>query len=229
MHWVPHTLTDEQKGKRAQLAGSMLAELEMHRASNFHFLYTGDESWLFYHYDQQHMWAASWEEVDDLERPSHHQKKTMLTVFFNGTGQFFMNLMPPREKMNSKYFEREIIQNLGILCYPNRRQPHARQATLHFDNAPIHNTKLVSGSLDLLGFKRLDHPPYSPDLAPCDFFLFGYVKERLNGCSFESADELFQAVEEVIRGIPPEMLAAVFDEWLSRLATCRDSGGEYCE
>jgi histone-lysine N-methyltransferase SETMAR len=229
MRWVPHTLTVEQKAKRAQLAGSMLSELEMHRASNFHFIYTGDESWLFYHYDQQRMWVASWEDVEEIERPSNHQKKTMLTVFFNGSGQFMMNLLPAREKMNSKYFEKEIIQTLGASCYPNGLQAPGSQVTLHFDNAPIHNTKLVSDSLEFLGFNRLDHPPYSPDLAPCDFFLFGYVKEKLIGSAFDSPDDLFSAVEEIILGISPQVLVNVFNEWLLRLATCRDSGGEYVE
>jgi hypothetical protein len=42
------------------------------------------------------------------------------------------------------------------------------------------------------------HPPYSPDLAPSNFFLFGYVKERLKGMVFPSYGELLDAIGEVI-------------------------------
>jgi histone-lysine N-methyltransferase SETMAR len=50
------------------------------------------------------------------------------------------------------------------------------KTTLHFDNAPIHNTKAVMGQLEQSELKRMDHPTYSPDLAPCDFFRFGSMK-----------------------------------------------------
>jgi hypothetical protein len=67
-------------------AGSALQTLEKHAASNFHFLWTGDESWMLNEYDHETVWAASREEVDELGRPTHYHGKTMATAFFNGTG-----------------------------------------------------------------------------------------------------------------------------------------------
>jgi transcriptional regulator with AAA-type ATPase domain len=49
--------------------------------------------------------------------------------------------------------------------------------------------------------KRPPHPPYSPDLAPSDFYLFGYVKGCFAGHSFESEDALFEAVRGILDGI----------------------------
>jgi hypothetical protein len=49
--------------------------------------------------------------------------------------------------------------------------------------------------------KSAPHPPYSPNLAPSDFYLFGYVKRCLVGLSFEDADQLLSAVEGVLEGI----------------------------
>jgi hypothetical protein len=51
------------------------------------------------------------------------------------------------------------------------------------------------------GLERAIHPPYSPDLAPSDFYLFTHVKHCLRGQSFETADELFLAFDAVLRGI----------------------------
>jgi hypothetical protein len=49
--------------------------------------------------------------------------------------------------------------------------------------------------------KSAPHPPYSSDLAPSDFYLFGYVKRCLAGLSFEDADQLLAEVESVPEGI----------------------------
>jgi hypothetical protein len=49
--------------------------------------------------------------------------------------------------------------------------------------------------------KSAPHPPYSPDLGPSDFYLFGYVKRCLAGISFKDADQLLAAVKGVPEGI----------------------------
>jgi hypothetical protein len=49
--------------------------------------------------------------------------------------------------------------------------------------------------------KLAPHPPYSPNLAPSDFYLFGYVKRCLAGLSFEDTDQLLAAVEGILEGI----------------------------
>ena len=51
----------------------------------------------------------------------------------------------------------------------------------HWDNAPVHTAKAVKTFLDKKGIKMLDHHPYSPDLAPADFFLFPTLKRELAG------------------------------------------------
>jgi hypothetical protein len=45
--------------------------------------------------------------------------------------------------------------------------------------------------------KRAPHPPYSPDLAPCDFYLFRHIKSRLAGASFEEPDQFLQATDAI--------------------------------
>jgi hypothetical protein len=49
--------------------------------------------------------------------------------------------------------------------------------------------------------ERMEHPPYSPDLAPCDFFLIGYVKGRLVGKDYETPEDLFCEVTNIIQSI----------------------------
>ena len=70
----------------------------------------------------------------------------------------------------------------------------------HFqpDNAPVHNSILVTDYLKNMGIKTVPHPPYSPDLAPCDFWLFPKLKEKLTGCRYETIEETKEAVTKVI-------------------------------
>ena len=46
--------------------------------------------------------------------------------------------------------------------------------------------------------KTVPHRPYSPDLAPCDFWLFPKLKENLRGCRYETIEEMKEAVTKVI-------------------------------
>jgi hypothetical protein len=61
------------------------------------------------------------------------------------------------------------------------------------------------------GLRLAPHPLYSPSLAPSDFFLLGYVKERLKGMLFPSHEELLGAIGEVVTSIESETLTAVLN------------------
>jgi hypothetical protein len=71
------------------------------------------------------------------------------------------------------------------------------------------------------------HPPYSPDLAPLDFFLFGYVKGKLMGYHAGSVAELLVRIQVILAEIPREALNTAFLEWMQRLQKWIDSDGEY--
>jgi hypothetical protein len=77
--------------------------------------------------------------------------------------------------------------------------------------------------------KSAPHPPYSPELAPSDFYPFGYVKRCLAGLSFEDADQLLAAIKGVPEGIEQVSLQAVFLEWMDRLRKCIATNGKYTE
>ena len=62
------------------------------------------------------------------------------------------------------------------------------------DNAPVHNSILVTDYLTKMGINTVPHPPYSPDLSPCDFCLF----PKLRVCRYETIEEMKEAVTKVI-------------------------------
>lgn len=73
----------------------------------------------------------------------------------------------------------------------------------------------------------LPTPPYSPDLSPCDFYLFGLLKNQLIGKTFDSVDELLCWIGGKFDSISKSELQKVFDEWLIRLQKVIDANGHY--
>lgn len=77
--------------------------------------------------------------------------------------------------------------------------------------------------------KRAPQPPYSPDIAPSDFFLFGYIKSKLNGKHFDSVESLIEEVQEILSEISKETLKKVFEDWERRLNEVINRNGEFIE
>jgi histone-lysine N-methyltransferase SETMAR len=114
--------------------------------------------------------------------------------------------------MNSTDFIECVLPPLTKICYPQGRGTHERKVILHSDNAPVHNSDRVEESLAIFGFRRMDHPPYRPDLAPCDFFLFGARKQASAGHHFDTIDDLWMGVEVFLGGLSADCLQTVFQE-----------------
>ena len=94
----------------------------------------------------------------------------------------------------------------------------------HFqqDNAPVYNSILVTDYLTKMGIKTVPHPAYSPDLVPCDFWLF----PKLRGCHYETIEEMKEAVTKVIDTLTQEDFHVDLPVscWNSK---CIAAGGDY--
>ena len=74
-----------------------------------------------------------------------------------------------------------------------------------------------------MGIKTVPQPPYSPDLAPCDFWLF----PKLRGCRYETIEEVKEAAAKVIDTLKQEDFHEAF-QILERYK-CIAAGGDYFE
>ena len=75
----------------------------------------------------------------------------------------------------------------------------------------------------------LTHPPYSPDLAPCDLSLFPRMKKDLKGNRFVDVDEVKEKTTMALQGITLQEFQGCFERWKTRLDRCIASKGEYFE
>ena len=79
-----------------------------------------------------------------------------------------------------------------------------------------------------MGIKTVSHRPYSPALAPCDFWLFPKIKEKLRGCRYETIEEMKEAVT-VIDTLTQEDFDEAFQKLLERYSNCIAARGDYFE
>mgnify|MGYP003415101186 FL=1 len=228
--WVPKMLTPEMKARRVEVCRELLDRFEREGDLFLGEIATGDESWA-YHYDPECKQQSM-----EYRRPSSPPPvkfkraksagKVMLTVFWDSKGVLLSEFLERGNTVNSPVYC-NTLQNLKRRI--RRIRPDRSTFLLHHDNARPHCSRETLGKIDRLKFEVLPHPPYSPDLAPCDFWLFPELKKYLKGIHFESDDELKRAVETWFKMQPLEFFANGFQKWVSRWRKCIDLNGDYVE
>ena len=101
-----------------------------------------------------------------------------------------MDWVPTGQTVNKGYYI-EVLRELRKR-FRRKRPTLLKSGQWHFhqDNAPVHNSILVTDYLTKMGIKTVPQPPYIPDLAPCDLWLFPKLKEKLRGCRYETIEEM---------------------------------------
>jgi hypothetical protein len=138
----------------------------------------------------------------------------MFTIFYSGTGEYKIAILPEGQKMNSTDFIKGVLRHLVEICYPQGKGIHERRVMLRLDNTLVHSTAGVQESLANYGFRRMEHLPYSPDSAPYDFFLFGAMKQAFAGQHFDAIDHFFMGVDAFLGGISADFLQIILQEWV---------------
>ena len=201
-------------------------------------LVTCDESWI-YCYDpeikrQSSQWkhaGSSWPKKARQSKSTH--KLLMIPFFsffffffFDSTGMIYMHWVPTEQTVNKEYLVEVLREFRKRFCWKRTALFKSVQWHFHQDNAPVYNSILVTEYLTKMGIKTFPQPPYSSDLAPCDFWLFPKLKEKLRGCHYEIIEEMKEAVMKVIDMLTQEHFHGAFQkllEWYKCIAT----GGDY--
>jgi hypothetical protein len=150
----------------------------------------------------------------------------MFTIVWNPGGFYLVNILPKRFKFDASYYGTQI---LDLLSKGRRTQDGRtnRKLIVHADNACTHTVKMTSPFIEQNSMQRAPHPAYSPDLEPCDFYLFGSVKQLLSGCQFADQDSLLQAVSDILVGFEKLTLESVFHNWMERMCQCSAPDGKF--
>jgi hypothetical protein len=122
-------------------------------------------------------------------RAGFQAKKTMITVFFTATRLIVLDSLTQGQSFTQDYVVSEIVPTFTQEKLRFRRHHPGVTFSVHMDNSRCHNGRMTTAEFDHRRCGRAERPQYSPDLNPCDFWLFGFLKEKLKGrqlCGIQS-------------------------------------------
>ncbi|UYV77670.1 hypothetical protein LAZ67_15001859 [Cordylochernes scorpioides] len=166
---------------------------------------TGDEAWV-YGYDvetkaQSSQWKLPHEPRPKKARQVRSNVKVLMTVFFDCRGLVHHEFLPQGRTVKKGYYL-QVMRNLREAIRQKRPDLWKNKNwLLHHDNAPAHTPLLVRDFLAKNNTLMMPQPPYSPDLAPCDFFLFPKLKRPMKGRRYATLDEIKTASKEELKKI----------------------------
>ncbi len=156
--------------------------------------------------------------------------KVMLVSFFDSKGMVYYEFVQRPLTVNQQVWRAIFTRfhHAHLRRRPNQTVQGRR--FIHMDNAPAHNAYLSLALVRGLGWTRLPHPAYSPDLAPNDFWLYPMLKAPLRGRRFPSLAQLKETVSDRIGEIPSlDYKTCMLRKWPRRWAWCLEQQGRYFE
>lgn len=228
--WVPKLLSEDNMRCRVDTARKIL-KLDSRLGLAFRrSVVTMDETMVSFHTPETKERSKEWSPKGSpgpvKAKVFASRKKQMVLSFFDYRGLIFQRFAPLGTSINGDF----IIEALKkFLTAKARKRPDLGDAwRLHWDNAPVHTSRCVKAFLEEKAIEVVPHPPYSPDLAPADYFLFPTIKRELGGVSI-SGDTVKVEWERACANVPSDAFASAFDRWIERLEKCVELRGNYVE
>ena len=160
-------------------------------------------------------------------RRQQYEKKTMFIIFFMSTGPLVIHELPSGISIDAVYYRDACLKKLVTKLHKKRPLSLTNGIKLHHDSARPHMKNIIFDYLREQKIQVMVHPPYSPDLAPCDFWLFNYLKRNLD--IYPDSTSLASAITKVLNSIPVYEYQKTFQKWIQRMKLCIEHRGDYFE
>ncbi|GFW56834.1 histone-lysine N-methyltransferase SETMAR [Trichonephila clavipes] len=202
--WVPRLLTEEHKLKRIACALDFLDRYHKEGDQFLERIVTGDETWVSHITPESKRQSMEWCHTNSPVRVK--QGTTINAAAYCAT------LTKLRRAIQNK---RRGLLTSGVL--------------LLYDNARPHSAINTQNLIRSFGWEQIDHPLYSPDLAPSDFHLFRNLKEFLGGKRFDTADEVKEEVQDWLSSQAADVYDLGIQKLVERYEKCLNKYGKYVE
>ena len=191
--WVPHILTDEEKRQCNSISQKHLRRHRIEKTDFTDRTVAADETWARSFEPELKRQSAQWGSPTS-PRPKkairgYAKQKVMHIVFYTSKKVLCNYAVPPKTTVTAKLYRWVLIHKL-------RPAIAIKEATKAASKGPYSSPwwsktlycRCGEGATHHVdwGWEVLDHPPYSPDISPCDFHLFPLMKEPLRGIRFEA-------------------------------------------
>lgn len=228
--WMPKILNDRQKTERFGAALTHLTRYHNEGDAFLSAIVTGDESWCHHYEPETRRQSLQWKHLNSP--PPKKAKavisagKVLLTFFFDRQGPLLIEFAKRGETINGARYC-ATMNRLRVAIKNKRRGRLSNGVILLHDNARPHVADVVKTQLLQFKWETLTHPPYSPDLSPCDFHIFGSLKKHLRGTRFESDDVVKESVVDYLTQQPKEFYETGITRLVSQWDQCLNVHGNY--
>ena len=138
-------------------------------------------------------------------------KKMLYAIFFNSSGPVVQMPCPSGHTVTGRFYKNSVLKK--VKEFYNKKRPSKGRSGVHLlHNAFSHKCEVVKAFLASEKVKVLNHLPYSPDLSPCDLFLFPRLKKMLSGNKYTSRSSLGSAIYQCLQQIPKEDYLSAFSQ-----------------
>ena len=219
---MPRNLNIQDHQQRVESSQELL-EVSNANPEDFHTrLVTGDETWL-HHWDpdtknESMQWKRPGSPPPKKFRTQSSASKVIAMVFWDSKGIILIDYKPAGTSITGEYYA-NVIKQLRV----------AAGVLLLHDNAPVHKSRVAQAAIPECKLEQLNHPPYSPDLAPSDYYLFRNLKSHLRGTRFWDDDELKAATEAWFEDQIDDFYFKCIDCLKEKWAKCTEVKGDYIE
>ena len=104
-----------------------------------------------------------------------------------------LEFLPKRSTITGVYYA-DLLDQLRTAIHKKCQGKLSKAILLQQDNVRVHSCKVAMDAVERNGYELIQHPAYSPDIAPSNFFLFPNLKKDICGCHFQSDQEVVTAV-----------------------------------
>jgi histone-lysine N-methyltransferase SETMAR len=187
----------------------------------------GKGSWFQHITASWKMFAHSAANVISRTRQAAGAKQTVITVFFTAKKPIVLDFLPRGIAFNQLFVINIIFPDLKKASLNFWRQERGSTFWVHMDNSTCHNGSKVTSKIKKNHIYRMMHPPYSSDISPCGFWLFGMLKQILRDREVSSNDEIEDAIAQVWNDLTFDDVQSMFRDWIPRLVWVAENDGEY--
>ena len=153
-------------------------------------------------------------------------KKMLYAIFFNSSGPVVQVPCPSGHTVTGRFYKNSVLKKVKEFYNKKRPIKGWSGVLLLHDKASSHKCEVVKSFLASEKVIVLNHPPYSPDLRPCDFFLFPRLKKILSGNKYMSRSSLCSAIYQCLQQIPKRRLFICFSRLGKKVTKmCFSKGG----
>lgn len=229
--WVIKNLNIFQKQNRVKMCQENLDFMGGDKYF-FQHVVTGDETWCHWYDPESKQESMQWKHKGSpTPKKFKVQKsagKVMSTVFWDREGILLIEFMVKGHTITGMSYKKT-IENLRQAVLEKRAGGEKRRILLLHDNAPAHTSHLSRAAIQEQGMTELFQPPYSPDIAPSDYYLFRHLKKFLRGQRFSSDNEVMDAVKSYFDSQDKSFYSEGIESLKSKWTRCIEVEGEYIE